>query len=154
MFLRRASGRVVLRALACALFAACLVAPSTDSAAQAFGQDATPLEEIARKMTVTEGAGLRLVSIRCTSFYITASAMEKEDRPELATKYEETAEQFMVKAVALSREDKEILIKSLTRISRMYYGIAQSARDSKGDMFEDPLMRSDLGFCMRLASQA
>ena len=36
----------------------------------------------------------------------------------------------------------------------MYYGIAQSARDSKGDMFEDPLMRSDLGFCMRLASQA
>ena len=50
MFLRRASGRVVLRALACALFAACLVAPSTDSAAQAFGQDATPLEEIARKM--------------------------------------------------------------------------------------------------------
>lgn len=143
------------RALAC-LSAALLAgaALSAETAAQTAGHDSTPLEEIARRMPTAEGAGLRLVSVRCTSFYISASAMEKEDRPALASQYEENAELFLTKALAVSREDREILIGHLTRLSRMYYLLAQSARDSTGDMFEHPLMRADLDFCMRLARQA
>ena len=137
------------------LLACLLLAPVTgELAAQAPMQDSTALEDIVSKSQNEDPWSLRVVSIRCTSFYISDSAMEKEDRPALAAQYEENAELFLSKALALSREDKEILIGHLTRLSRMYYVLSQAARDSSGDPFEHPLLRADLRFCMRLAGLA
>ncbi len=151
MFLRR---RFALLS-ACLLLTCLLLVPlAGELAAQSPTQDGTALEDIVADNKVSDPWSLRVVSIRCTSFYISASAMEKEDRPALAAQYEENAELFLSRALALSREDKEILLGHLTRLARMYYVLSQTARDSSGDPFEHPLLRADLRFCMRLAGLA
>jgi len=143
-------GRRFALSLACLL----LLPLAGELAAQSPNQDGTALEDIVSGHQGGDPWSLRVVSIRCTSFYISASAMEKEDRPALAAQYEENAELFLSKALAMSREDKEILIGHLTRLARMYYVLSQAARDSSGDPFEHPLLRADLRFCMRLAGLA
>ena len=113
-----------------------------------------PLAEIVEQEHASDPWSLPIVSLRCTSFYISAAAMEKEERPAIADQYEANAEVFLSRAVALSRQKKDRLIAQMTRLSRMYYVLSQAAQETRGDPMEHPLLRADFDFCSRLARQS
>lgn len=139
--------------LAGPLFALAATDVSADGTSLEVQQDGRSLEDIAARNRHSDPWSLRVVTIRCTSFYISASAVERESRPALAAQYEENAALFLARAVVQSRDEKEILIGHLTRLSRMYYVMSQAAREASDDPYEHPLLRADLRFCTRLASQ-
>jgi hypothetical protein len=112
------------------------------------------LPEIVAREQASDPWSLKIVTVRCTSFYISAAAVERDEHPEIANQYEENAELFLGRALSMSRENRDILINGLTRLSRMYYVLSEAARDANGDPFDHPLLRADLDFCARLAQQS
>lgn len=112
-----------------------------------------PLQEIVGREQATDPWSLNVVSVRCTSFYIAAAAAARDEHPEIADQYEENAELFLRRAVALSRENKDVVINGLTRLSRIYFVLSEQARGASGDPFDHPLLRADFDFCARLAQQ-
>lgn len=113
-----------------------------------------PLFDIVARAQATDPWAVPIVSVRCTSFYISAAAIEKEERPAIADQYEANAEIFLSRAVALSREKKDVLVSQVTRLSRTYYLLAQAAQETAGDAMGHPLLRADFDFCARLARQS
>ena len=159
MSTRWASLTVVVRRWRLLLLLSSLLAWAAAVPAQA--QDAAdetppppiPLHEIVAREQATNPWSLDVVTVRCTSFYISAAAVARDEHPEIADQYEENAELFLRRAIALSRDNKDVVINGLTRLSRMYYVLSEQARDANGDPFDHPLLRADFDFCARLAQQ-
>lgn len=128
-------------------------AAAQDGAPEAAPQP-DPLAEIVTREQASDPWTVPVVSLRCTSFYISAAAIEKEERPAIANQYEANAEVFLSRAVVLSGQKKDRLIAQMTRLSRMYYMLAQTALESSGDPMGHPLLQADFDFCARLARQS
>lgn len=140
--------------LACLLLPVAMSGAIAEEPVSGRAPEPSPLSDIVAREQARDPWSLPVVSIRCTSFYISASAVEKEERPAIADQYEENAERFLARLLALSDDNKERLIAQMTRLSRMYYVLSLSALEASGDPMEHPLLRADFDFCARLARQA
>ena len=158
MFPRREAFGAVMRRCRCWVLLMGLAVPAFGAAAQDEPPEAAPepapLADIVTREQASDPWAVPAVSLRCTSFYISAAAMEKEERPAIADQYEANAEVFLSRAIALSRQNKDRLIAQMTRLSRMYYLLSQAALEGKGDPMDHPLLRADFDFCSRLARQS
>lgn len=145
-----------MRSVIAGMLAACLAAGAAaqDDPSERAPEPPPPLADIVTRAQATDPWAVPIVSVRCTSFYISAAAIEKEERPAIADQYEANAEVFLSRAVALSREKKDVLVSQVTRLSRTYYLLAQAAQETGGNAMGHPLLRADFDFCARLARQS
>jgi hypothetical protein len=107
------------------------------------------LEDYAAKNDIAEPAGVQFVMLRCAALHMFTSNMLKNDRPDLAANYDKTAKSFLAAALDAAK-DQEFVTDQVPRMIAMYSDRARAARAATGNIFEDPILHSDILFCKRV----
>ena len=79
-----------------------------------------------------------------------SSNILKDDSPDLAANYNKSAKSFLAAALGASK-DQEFVADQVPRMIAMYNDRARAARAATGNLFEDPIIHSDIFFCKRVA---
>ena len=112
------------------------------------------LEEYAATNDVAKPAGVQFVSLRCASLYMFVSEwLKQEDRREMAAKFEEAAKSFLTAALGVAKGQENFVTDQVPRMIAIYSDRARAAKAATGNVFEDPILHSDILFCKRIAGR-
>lgn len=111
----------------------------------------TTLEAYAAQNDIGTPAGAQFVSLRCASFYLFSSDMVKDEQPEMAARFRESAKVLIATALRVAMYQTEFVSEQLPRMVAMYGDRAQAAKAATGSVFDDPILGSDALFCKRIA---
>lgn len=107
------------------------------------------LEQYATTNNIAGRAGVQFVTLRCGSLYtFTAGMLQADDKAELADTHREVANRFIVRAISAG-DDQGFILDQMKRMLAMYSERAKQSKANTGNVFDDPLLRSDLEFCKK-----
>src|SRR5262245_54021624 len=138
-----------------------IAAMITATAANAIAQQSSnappapiKLEDYAATNDVAKPAGVQFVSLRCASLYLFLSEwLKQENREEMAAKFEEAAKSLFTAALSTGKNQADFVTDQVPRMIAMYSERARSAKAATGNVFEDPILHSDILFCKRIAGR-
>ena len=107
------------------------------------------LEDYAAKNDLGKPAGVQFVSLRCAALYIFSANVLKNDSPDMAANFDKAAKSFLAAALSAAK-DQDFVTDQVPRMIAMYSDRARAARAATGNMFEDPILHSDILFCKRV----
>ena len=119
--------------------------PSSDPAPAS-----TTLEDYAARNDIGKPAGAQFVSLRCASLYLFSADMLKDEQPDVAARFRESAKVLIATALRVAMYQAEFVSDQLPRMMAMYSDRAQAAKAAARSVFDDPFLSSDAAFCKRI----
>lgn len=136
------------------LLAVVLLAIANASPVHAQQSNAAPppisLDQFAEKNDLSKPAGIQFVSLRCAALHLFSAGMLASDSPAMAAQFNESAKMFVTKALATPQAGSDFVRDQLERMTLMYGDRARAAKANTGNVFDDPIVKSDMFFCKRV----
>lgn len=109
------------------------------------------LENYVATHGIDDQAGVQFLTLRCAALYLLSSNWLSDESPGVAAQFKVAGKQFLAVASSTAKGQEEFIRDQVGRMTQMYSDRARAAKANTGSVFDDPLLRSDMFFCKKLA---